>query len=465
MPYVAADIKGKIYQKEVKTPEEIDEIIRNEVDYATQENALIWTAPDYNKREYTHSFFQYPARMIPAVQKKLIEIIKEANPTIKNMIDPFMGSATTIVACMESGLDCYGQDINPLSVLIAKTRTGPYRTEVLKQKAELLLERTRNDHSERTEANFRNLNKWFKEKIVVELSRLVRSIRQEDSIQIRQFFWVVLAETIRVSSNDRTSTYKLHIRKQEDIAKRNFSAIDVFELHIEQCIIDFELHADLLLKSEQLFERQYKHNLNLKLWDSKQSIYSPTQSEFYDLLVTSPPYGDNKTTVTYGQNSYLPLQWIDLCDIESNISSDILKTTSEIDSKSLGGRIKGIDDNAIYNLQERSPSFYDVYSKIKNKSAKFAPKVASFILDLDSTINNIFKVMKVNSYQVWTIGNRNVAKIEIPNDKIVQELIESKGGLLIKQVEREIINKRMAKKNNATSLMNTEDILIFRKIE
>ena len=54
--------------------------------------------------------------------------------------------------------------------------------------------------------------------------------------------------------------------------------------------------------------------------------------------------------------------------------------------------------------------------------------------------------MKPNSYQIWTIGNRTVAKVEIPNDEIIIELITSKGGKLITQVEREIINKRMAKR-------------------
>ena len=60
----------------------------------------------------------------------------------------------------------------------------------------------------------------------------------------------------------------------------------------------------------------------------------------FNLLVTSPPYGDNQTTVTYGQFSYLPLQWIPFEDIDESIELDYLKTTQEIDSKSLGGQIR-----------------------------------------------------------------------------------------------------------------------------
>lgn len=444
--------------------EETDRLIINNIDRATAENSSIWTSPDYNKREYIHSFFQYPGRMIPAVQRKLIEIITEAKPEIRNMIDPFMGSATTLVACMESGLNCYGQDINPLSILIGKARTGPIYIKGLREKYEDLMKRLENDNNNQIEASFKTLNKWFKPNISQDLSKLVRAIRSEPLLLARRFFWVVLSETIRVSSNDRTSTYKLHIRKQEEIDRRTFSAIDVFALHIDKCIEDYELHANLLSDHEKLLERTYIADVDIKLCDSKSNIRTPTGKPFYHLLVTSPPYGDNKTTVTYGQSSFLPLQWIDLIDIDEEASEEFLKSTLEIDSRSLGGKLKDVDQKNLENLFQKSPSFQAIYQQIKNKSKKLTPKVIGFISDLNKTLDNIFSVMLPDSYQVWTLGNRSVAQVEVPNDKIVTELIESKGGRLIKKLEREIINKRMAKKNKDTSLMNTEDILIFRKI-
>lgn len=444
--------------------EQIDELISQKIEIATQEDSDIWTSPDYNRREYVHSFFQYPAMMIPAVQRKLIEIIIESKPEIENMLDPFMGSATTLVASMESGVNCFGQDINPLAILIAKTRTGPYYIDALISKYQELMSRVEVDNSKKIETRLSNRRKWFKDNISVELSKLVRAIRQEPRLTIRRFFWVVLAETIRLSSNDRTSTFKLHMRKQEEIDKRNFSALTVFELHMEQSIEDFLLHSLLLESSGQLDKKAYKKAINITLRDSKNSIFSPQETSFYDILVTSPPYGDNKTTVTYGQHSYLPLQWIDMDDIDPLANNDFLKTTSEIDSRSLGGKYKPINDELLVKLFSASPTFHITYNRIKEKSIKSIRKVESFIADLNSTIDNIFKVMKSDSYQIWTIGNRCVAKVEIPNDEILIELIESKGGKLVTQVKREIINKRMAKWNKDTALMNKEDILIFRKI-
>ncbi|MDB5222690.1 MAG: hypothetical protein JWN83_1357, partial [Chitinophagaceae bacterium] len=48
--------------------EQIDRNICEAIDELTEEDNQIWTSPDHNRREYVHSFFQYPAMMVPVVQ-------------------------------------------------------------------------------------------------------------------------------------------------------------------------------------------------------------------------------------------------------------------------------------------------------------------------------------------------------------------------------------------------------------
>lgn len=56
-----------------------------------------------------------------------------------------------------------------------------------------------------------------------------------------------------------------------------------------------------------------------------------------DFICTSPPYGDNGTTVTYGEFSILSLLWIDSKDLE--ISHELLMSNfASIDTFSLGGK-------------------------------------------------------------------------------------------------------------------------------
>ena len=458
-------VNDKINFKKVISPEKVDEIIKFQIDQVTSENSSIWTSPEHNRREYVHSFFQYPAMMVPVVQKHIIDIIKKANPQILNVVDPFMGSATSLVACMQNGLNCYGQDINPLAVLIAEARTGPYYVTAVKSKIKTLSDNILNDTSNEIEAKFNGIYKWFQLQAAIELSKIVRAIRKENRLAIRRFYWVNLAETIRLTSNDRTSTFKLHARPKKEISLRKLSPIKLFNEHLNKSIEDLELYRDLLAEVGQLSKDAYKSEIQLYLQDSSKKINTPKdQNSFFDLLVTSPPYGDNKTTVTYGQHSYLPLQWIDLSDIDKKANRDFLKSTLEIDSRSLGGKLRRLSKEEISSLCAKSPSFKIVYEKLLTTTSERVNKVLVFVQDLYNVIEQIFKVMKPNSYQVWTIGNRTVGGIEIPNNLILKELIYAKGGVLITQVEREIINKRMAKRNSSSSLMNIEDILIFRKI-
>lgn len=447
------------------SPENIDALIVQSIERLTSENSNVWSSPDHNRREYVHSFFQYPAMMVPVVQKKIIDIIKQTKPNTQRVIDPFMGSATSLVACMQNGLDCYGQDVNPLSILIAETRTGPYYVDAIRKKLPQLFEKIESDASTIIEAKFAGRDKWFKRNVAIELSKIVRAIKNEPRLAIRRLYWINLAETIRITSNDRTSTFKLHARPLEEIGRRDLSPIEEFKSHLQQSIEDLELYRELLKKSKQLSNGAYKHKRRFSLQDSSKKIVTPEhKKDFFDLLVTSPPYGDNKTTVTYGQHSYLPLQWIDLADIDQKASEDLLKTTSEIDSRSLGGKIRKLTSAELNSLYEKSAAFKNVYQRLEASVPDRANKVVVFLKDLFQVIERTFDVMKPNSYQVWTIGNRSVGGIEIPNNEILKEFIEFKGGKLVTQIEREILNKRMAKRNRNSALMNFEDILIFRKI-
>lgn len=444
----------------------VDKIIEMKINELSNEDNLVWSSPKFDKKGYARKLFQYPAMMVPIVQKRIIDIILSANPNTRNVIDPFMGSATSLVACMEKGLDCYGQDINPLSILIAKARTGPYFTKQIKGKYQSLIESIEQDNSHQIEVDFVGIDKWFKKEVSIELSKIVRAIRTENEISIRRFYWINLAEVIRITSNDRTSTFKLHARPLEEIESRNLSPIKEFKSRLAATIGDLDEYKELLKKSGQLSKGKYKGKLKFKLQDSGTKIVTPkNETEFFDLLVTSPPYGDNKTTVTYGQHSYLPLRWIDLDDIDKRIPEDILKSASEIDTRALGGRIKKLSREELEYLYQRSSTFKEIHELLKIVVPDRADKVVVFLKDLFQVIENAFEVMKVNSYQVWTIGNRTVGGIEIPNNEILKEFIEFKGGKFVTKVEREILNRRMPNKNNNSQLMSFEDILIFRKLK
>lgn len=428
-----------------------------------QKDKEYWSYKGRSIRENTHVYYQYPAMMVPYLQRDLIQMIINLQPGIKYVLDPFVGSGTTMTESMFHGLNFVGQDINPLSILLCKAKMGPFQPIALITKAQEINKRAESDLSEEITADFLGLTKWFRSDVAIELSKLQRAITEEKYLWARRFFWISLCEVIRLSSNSRTSTYKLHIRPKEEIEKRNISPINLFKNIVNRNISELNKQKNALDKLKILKKGYYQGNIEIYLQDSSQRIILPKRGEFFDLVVTSPPYGDNKTTVPYGQNSFLQLQWIDFKDVDYQMDSQWLRTTLEIDSRSLGGRIRGLKE-CLCNLEKISPSLSNTIKRLEEEKSDRMLRVLAFFNDLNKCIYQISKVLKQNAYLIWTIGNRRVGGIEIPTDLILIELMHHQGMRFVTGVSRDILSKRMANRNNIASTMRKERILIFRKI-
>ena len=408
-----------------------------------------------------HRLFLYPAMMVPVTQNLIIEAISGSLPTDAMAIDPYMGSATSLMSCMEYGFGVYGQDINPLAVLIAKAKTSSFDVDSLEKSLREAIIRIAEDRATSVDVNFPGIDKWFPKEIQIDLSKIRRSIQAEKNQAIRQLFWVVMSEAIRIDSNDRTSTFKLHQRTEDEISRRSLDVISDFEALCERSILDIELFRQKLSSNKSLENHNYAKSCHVCWGNTSERINSDVK---FDLLVSSPPYGDNHTTVTYGQHSYLQLQWIDPVDLDFSIDYDYLRTTQEIDSQSLGGRIdsKQIAQKLASTLKD-IPSLSEFYDSLPIDERPLYNKTISFIQDFAQSLDVIVQSMKDNALYVWTIGNRNVNKREIPNDKILIDLMRNKGIELIFNMEREILNKKQPKRNRSSKTMEKEQILIFQR--
>lgn len=444
---------------------EVDDLLRQELVKRTQADDRLWSSPYRDMRESVHAFFQYPAMMIPAVQKTVIEVVTTVQPDITTMLDPFVGAGTTLTAAMHKGLNCYGQDVNPLAVLLSRTKTGPFFHEALSWRTREAVQRANGDTSEQVEADFPNLSKWFRRDVIIELSRLRRAIQSERQIWARRFMWVALAETIRITSNDRTSTYKLHVRPDHEILERNLSAIEIFSDLITQNLDDLLRFKNELESAGYVKSGRFTRRVRVALSDTAEEIvrFNGPTKQVYDLLVTSAPYGDNTSTIPYGQHSYLPLQWIDFKDISSEADESFLRTTQEVDRRSLGGSRSRRLDEQIEQLRPLSRTLASTFDALASKPRDRSSRVAAFYSDFQNAVDCIVGAMQVNAYLIWTVGNRRIGGIEIKNDLILTELLERRNILLVDHVDRTIHQKRMPPRNRISKTMSREKILIFRK--
>ena len=171
-----------------------------------------------------------------------------------------------------------------------------------------------------------------------------------------------------------------------------------------------------------------------------------------DIVVTSPPYGDSRTTVAYGQFSRLANQWLEFPD------------ASKVDKILMGG-VRKAD-----KLNSKSKSACEVIEKINKIDPKRCEDVISFFIDYESSINNIAKIMKPKTYACYVVGNRCVKGVTIPTDEITRELFEKNDFKHMETIIRNIPNKRMPSENSPSNMrghkastMKNEYIVICQK--
>jgi hypothetical protein len=436
-----------------------DESLKGALDRLTlnKPSYLAYSAGDRAAQAY--DYFQYPAMMVPTMLRDLTDIVISADHQIETVFDPFAGSGSVLTEAMFRGLGFVGMDVNPLAVLLCKVRSGPFRDQMLDERADYLLDAIDSDDSEIAEAAFPNIDKWFTHKAIRELSCIRRSIRLEPSLWCRRFFWVCLAETVRLCSNSRTSTFKLHIRSSKNLKERHsLSPILVFEQILTRNVEKCSEFAEILRASKVLRGARFSQPVTIRLSNCRTSRVKAQ----CDLLITSPPYGDNQTTVPYGQHSYLPLQWIDLADIDSSVDQTALASTHEIDSRSLGGSRRGAF-NENDELSRLSPAFADILEQLASAPVDRRSRVAAFTRDLNGCINPILQRLRKNAYMIWVVGNRKVGGVEIPTRTMLADFLKANHAVHVVTASRGIPTKRMAPKNSVSETMSKEHILIFRK--
>ena len=76
----------------------------------------------------THGIYTYPAKFVPQLASRLIQEHSRERDII---VDPFMGSGTTILEAIIHHRIGIGTDINEVALLVAKVKTTPIDFDLL----------------------------------------------------------------------------------------------------------------------------------------------------------------------------------------------------------------------------------------------------------------------------------------------------------------------------------------------
>ena len=383
---------------------------------------------------------KYPATMLPQIG---IKLFKDFDIQAKNLLDPYCGSGSSFTVGLDVGIkEMNGFDLNPLAVLISKVKFTMLDIETLLS----LKDSLRNNIAIfiKDEKNidkveipiFNNIDFWFSKNAITSLAVIKTFIEKIEDENYKRFFLLPFSEVARECSYTRNNEFKLYRMKEEDFLLFN---PDIYELYFYKLQIALNIYQTYYLPKLNNMEKIEIENV---------SFYNKCKK--WDVVLTSPPYGDSKTTVAYGQFSFFGNHWLGI------------KDARKIDNHLMGGvstknlYSKGIISNYILEIAKQSD--------------KRALEVSSYYFDLQTSIKEVANAIAPLGYSIYVVGNRCVKGITLPTDQFIAEQFELNGLKHLVTYERLIGNKSMPLKNSPTNIqgkrmetMTKEYIVVCKK--
>ena len=364
---------------------------------------------------------KYPATMPPQIG---IALLKELNITQGKLLDPYCGSGSSFASALECGLtEMYGFDINPLAVLISRvkfTKIGLDALQITKQQLREKIDeylKKENFLENFPLPKITNINFWFSQEVINKLNLLRYFINQIADKNLYNFFLIPFSETVRECSYTRNNEFKLYKMKATDILKFNPDVLGVYFKRLNDVINIYEtIYLPKLTENTQI-------NVNYSQFNYAE--------DSFDLVLTSPPYGDSRTTVAYGQFSTLANEWIGI------------DYARKVDKMLMGGS----QTKSLYN----QGLITDYIQAIAVNNEKRALEVSAFYLDLEKSIDQVAKSVKKGGKIIYIVGNRTVKNIQLPTDQFIAEKFEQNGFRHLITYERLLSNKAMPSKNSPTN--------------
>jgi DNA modification methylase len=400
----------------------------------------------------THGYYTYPAKFIPQLAQRLI---KENSNEGDIVIDPFMGSGTTVVEAIVNNRVGIGTDINEIASLLARVKTTPIDNLVLADeyyKIESDLEKRLNGEFEqvlqesllKVPQNER-IDYWFlprqKEKLTIILARLLEVENQD----IQNFFLVTFAQILKSSS----IWLQKSVKPTRDLNKKIYNPIELF-LSQSKKMIKKHYEFGKILKSE------IRENIdNYRYVQCSDSRNLPCENEKANLIVTSPPY---VTSYEYADLHQLPSLWL-----------GFMKELPEFRQKFIGSAYKNRE-----NTNLKSILADEIVSNLKNKKQN---EVKNYFADMLETFEETKRVLKRGGRACVVIGNTEFQGVKIENAEVFQEQFHNIGFKTHNIIKREIPSKMLpstrdpetgkfgkANGNNIKMAYPTEYILIMEKL-
>jgi DNA modification methylase len=166
-------------------------------------DSIDWGFSRRIRQDDLEAIHPYPAKFIPELPGTILQYLPVEPGSL--VLDPFVGSGTTLVESQKRGMASIGIDVNPIACLISRVKVDPL-PENAENALDAVLSRALNINKTSVPA-IPNLDHWFSRPIQKEVARLVTSIEQASS-KFHDIFNLALSSIlVRVSNQDSDTRY------------------------------------------------------------------------------------------------------------------------------------------------------------------------------------------------------------------------------------------------------------------
>ncbi len=251
----------------------------------------------------THNLHAFPAKFPPQLPRKFIDVLTERRDTV---LDPMMGSGTTVLEAYLADRRSLGLDIDPLALLLGAVKVTPLDvTQAAAAGHATLDEAQRRLHGDpdglRQELDRRFdpqsrafIDYWFSPATQLELIALLLAIETVHDVPLRHFLELAFSAIIITKSGGVSLARDLaHTRPHRVTDKPPRPAFEAFRKRVQQNVASLaQLPADRLPATVRAGDAQAL----------------PLPDTSVDLIVTSPPYASN--AIDYMRAHKFSLVWL-----------------------------------------------------------------------------------------------------------------------------------------------------------
>ena len=398
----------------------------------------------------------YPAMIADGLARELCARFVKTNDVV---LDPFVGTGRALMAASEFGAHGVGIDINPLAVLVASAKARPARPADLERVGNIIRRNKLNSRATLASIFPRRKVEWFSRRTLGELGCLIELLNDLDlDVRTVRTLAVVLSATVREVSYCRKDQWKLHRMPEHERMGYYVSVKEAFLRRLAYVVREIN-RLKVRVTSCQIY-----------LGDSRRitdAMPVRRKKTMFDIVITSPPYGDSRTTVQYGAFSDLSLR------VLSGLAGyqELCGTDATIDSQCLGGGALGRPANG--DVTHCGVS--DVWRG--DVDTVYGRRVIAFLNDLSAVCGEIAAVVRTSGKIILVVSRRTTGGQQLFLDRFLIgrftelrcNLVEKRWRAIVGKMTPHVvtINARACSSGTALPLkvktMRRECVLVFQK--